>query len=239
LKGIFAGKSYDTIKQHKQKQKKERKRRRRRHKKKVKEGTARFRLTQTLRGTVQKSLSEKCDLRAAVRLPDGEIREEWIATNTMEIYNNVALVYETFVADKCTVDVCSEMRAGAEWVYMWSDSRKQKPVKMSAPEYIDKLLDWVGDQFADEAIFPADDCDPPTFGKRFEPTIRNILRKLVRIYSHIFCDHWERIKELKAETELLLCIKHFLFFVDEFGLVTDKELRPLASLIARIRNDEL
>eukprot|EP00010_Vexillifera_abyssalis_P002463 CAMPEP_0201563268 /NCGR_PEP_ID=MMETSP0173_2-20130828/79787_1 /ASSEMBLY_ACC=CAM_ASM_000268 /TAXON_ID=218659 /ORGANISM="Vexillifera sp., Strain DIVA3 564/2" /LENGTH=218 /DNA_ID=CAMNT_0047977929 /DNA_START=94 /DNA_END=750 /DNA_ORIENTATION=- len=217
------------------KQVKEKKKKRKR--KKLKEGTRGYRLTQQLRSTVQNSLKDKVDLREAVKLPQGEGEDEWIATNAMEIYNNIMLVFENFVSDRCTAEKCPVMRAGPNFIYLWQESKRKKPFKLPAPDYIDRLLDWVGEQFSDETIFPLE--SDSAFGKQFRPTVHTILRKLFRVYAHIFCDHWERVKEVKAETELLLCLKHYYFFVQEFSLVDKKDFEPLSKIIARIENDQL
>lgn len=48
------------------------------------------------------------------------------------------------------------MRAGAKYEYHWADGQSvKKPIKCSAPKYIDFLMTWVQDQLDDEAIFPS------------------------------------------------------------------------------------
>lgn len=41
---------------------------------------------------------------------------------------------------------------------------------------------------------------------------------------------------LGIETHLNTCFKHFIYFIDEFKLVDDKELTPLSELISEFRN---
>ena len=39
--------------------------------------------------------------------------------------------------------------------YRWADGVKVKvPIKVSAPKYVDYLMDWIEIQLDDEAIFP-------------------------------------------------------------------------------------
>jgi MOB kinase activator 1 len=48
------------------------------------------------------------------------------------------------------------MSAGARFEYHWQDGVNfKKPTKVSAPEYVDYLMDWVQKQLDDDAIFPS------------------------------------------------------------------------------------
>lgn len=225
LKTIFPNQNYKTKVVKKKKGRRQ----------KAAEGTRRFYVTQRLRTKVTNSLQEGLDLRLAVKKPDDTVIEEWLAASSIEAFNNAVVVWENFLAESCQ---CREMTAGPEIIYRWAESSRQKAVSLPASEYIEKLLDWVATQFSDETIFPAETDEAPVFGKKFEATIKNILRKLVRVYAHAFCHHWERVKELNTTTELLLSFKHYYFFVKEFDLVGASEMEPLKSLIDRIDANE-
>ena len=199
------------------------------HRKRIQAGTKRFDLTQRLRSQCVKA-APGVDFREAVKKPEEEILEEWLAANAMEAFNNVVIVWENFASDSCE---CPGMSVGPTITFRWQETKKSKAVSLPAGEYIEKLLDWTAVQFSDPTIFPEESVVDPVFGKKFLPTIQVILRKLFRIYGHICCHHWERIKQLQTEDELLLSFKHFYFFVKEFDLVTLKEFEPLSGLIAR------
>lgn len=48
------------------------------------------------------------------------------------------------------------MSAGPKYEYHWADGQTvKKPIKCSAPKYIDYLMTWVQDQLDDEALFPS------------------------------------------------------------------------------------
>jgi MOB kinase activator 1 len=48
------------------------------------------------------------------------------------------------------------MSAGPKYEYHWADGQSvKKPIKCSAPKYIDYLMTWVQDQLDDEALFPS------------------------------------------------------------------------------------
>merc|ERR1712224_394535 len=62
-------------------------------------------------------------------------------------------------------------------------------------------------------------------------------RRLFRVYAHIYYCHFDKICELRAEGHLNTCFKHFVYFVEEFGLIPNKaELAPLQHLIDNIRS---
>jgi len=48
------------------------------------------------------------------------------------------------------------MSAGPKYEYHWADGQTvKKPIKCSAPKYIDYLMTWVQDQLDDENLFPS------------------------------------------------------------------------------------
>ncbi len=95
------------------------------------------------------------NLRQAVQLPEGEDRNEWIAVNTVDFFNQINMLYGT-MTEFCTEDRCSIMSAGPKYEYHWADGQTvKKPIKCSAPKYIDYLMTWVQDQLDDEALFPS------------------------------------------------------------------------------------
>ncbi|RKO84377.1 mob as tumor suppressor, partial [Blyttiomyces helicus] len=83
------------------------------------------------------------NLRAAVELPEETTREEWLAVNTVDFYNQINLLYGC-VSEYCTGVACPAMTAGPRYEYLWADGKAvPRPVKCTAPEYIEYLLSWV------------------------------------------------------------------------------------------------
>lgn len=65
------------------------------------------------------------------------------------------MLYGT-ITEFCTEDSCSIMSAGPKYEYHWADGHTvKKPIKCSAPKYIDYLMTWVQDQLDDEMLFPS------------------------------------------------------------------------------------
>lgn len=118
------------------------------------------------------------------------------------------------------------MSAGAKYEYLWADGVKvTKPVRVPAREYVDLLMSWIEDQLNDEKLFPTSSAVP--FPATFKATVKNIMKRLFRVYSHIYFHHWESICELKAEAHLNTCFKHFIYFSDAFG-VSRRQLHGFA-----------
>ena len=130
-----------------------------------------------------------------------------------------------------------------QYEYLWADGVKvKKPIKLTAPQYINALFDWIEDQ-----------VPPPTFGLRTEPRhnrcdhygherrsrswgvqmddrslfpkdagstfpanfmdiIKRIFKRLFRVYAHIYHTHFVEVCSLKIEAHLNTCFKHFIFF---------------------------
>lgn len=176
------------------------------------------------------------NMRSAVVLPKGEDVNEWLAVNTVDFFNEISLLYGT-ITEFCTPATCAVMSAGAQYEYLWMDGVKvKKPIKVSAPEYVDFLMSWVETQLNDEHIFPLQLGTP--FPKNFQSVVKTIFKRLFRVYAHIYHSHFQKIVGLGAEAHLNTCFKHFIYFVHEFKLIESKELAPLADLIASLMGRE-
>uniref|UniRef100_A0A7S0UJX8 Uncharacterized protein n=1 Tax=Polytomella parva TaxID=51329 RepID=A0A7S0UJX8_9CHLO len=165
----------------------------------------------------------------AVKLPPGEDIKEWLAVNTVDFYNAVSILYGT-LDEFCNEKTCEVMSAGPKYEYLWADGVKyKKPVRLSAPDYISKLFDWIDEQVDSEDVFPQQ------FGANFPPNFlevtRTIFKRLFRVYAHIYHSHFKQVCALGEEAHLNTCFKHFIFFTRHFDLVDEKELAPLQELI--------
>ncbi|KIR25839.1 kinase regulator [Cryptococcus deuterogattii LA55] len=173
--------------------------------KKVPEGTKQWQLKQYAQQTLGSG-----NLRTAVKLPEGEDLQEWIAVHVVDFFNHVNMLYGT-ISEFCT------------------------PTELSAPAYVEALMSWTQSILDDEKHFPQ------TIGKRFPPTFmttaKTILRRLFRIYAHIYHAHFDQICALGIEAHLNTNYRHFLLFVDEFALLSEKDLVPLEDFNKTILNE--
>ena len=192
-------------------------------------------LQKTIKATMKATLGGG-ELKKTVKLPDGEDLNEWIAVNTVHFYNAANMIYGT-CAEFCTEQNCPVMSAGPKFEYLWKDNGKnKKPVRVSAPVYIDNLLSWVNEQIGNSALFPVDENDK--FPKNFLSQVKVIYKRLFRLYAHIYYSHFEKIRSIGANAHLNTCFKHFVFFIQEFNLVDEAEMQPLAKLIKKFTTDE-
>ncbi len=142
------------------------------------------------------------------------------------------MLYGT-ITEFCTDQTCAVMSAGQKYEYHWADGQSiKKPIKCSAPRYIDYLMNWIQSQIDNEAVFPSAIGVP--FPKGFQNIAKTILKRLFRVYAHVYYEHLGQVVQLKEEAHLNTSFKHFVCFIQEFNLVEKKELAPLQELIDRL-----
>uniref|UniRef100_G3P085 MOB kinase activator 1A n=1 Tax=Gasterosteus aculeatus aculeatus TaxID=481459 RepID=G3P085_GASAC len=205
-------------------------------KKNIPEGSHQYELLKHAEATLGSG-----NLRQAVMLPEGEDLNEWIAVNTVDFFNQINMLYGT-ITEFCTEISCSVMSAGPRYEYHWADGTNiKKPIKCSAPKYIDYLMTWVQDQLDDETLFPSKIAYSTTlcpagvpFPKNFMSVAKTILKRLFRVYAHIYHQHFDSVMQLQEEAHLNTSFKHFIFFVQEFNLIDRRELAPLQDLIEKL-----
>lgn len=164
------------------------------------------------------------------------------------------MLYGT-ITEFCTEDSCPIMSAGPKYEYHWADGHTvKKPIKCSAPKYIDYLMTWVQDQLDDETLFPSKIGERKfsvtvfffarysifmlhlfcflvqtifnyrfvigvPFPKNFLTIAKTILKRLFRVYAHIYHQHFSEVVQLGEEAHLNTSFKHFIFFVQVFVVV--------------------
>jgi len=189
----------------------------------VPEGTKQYQLRKYAEATLGSG-----NLRVAVQLPDGEDTNEWLAVHAVDFFNHLNMLYGT-ITEFCTSQECPIMSAGPRYEYLWEDgARYKRPTKLPAPEYVDALMNWAQGILDDESVFPNKIGVP--FPKTFRDTVRTITRRLLRVYAHIYSNHFDQICALGIEAHLNTSYRHFFLFINEFDLVDKKELAPLDEL---------
>jgi len=148
-----------------------------------------------------------------------------ITSLAVDFFNEINLLYGT-ISDSCTPQSCPKMVAGAGYQYHWMDGEKYKePVEVSAPEYVELLMNWVDNQLTNEQIFPLQLGS--SFPKDFHQRVQKIFQRLFRVYAHVYHSHFDRVLELHAEAHLNTCFKHFIYFAREFKLLDESHTKPL------------
>lgn len=204
-------------------------------------------------------------LRKVVKLPEGEDKDEWLAVNGMpyafstiitttltryspcavvDFYNQINLIYGA-ITEFCSPQSCPEMKATDEFEYLWHNPPDfPKPTRLPAPSYISNLLTWTSNHMSNPDIFPTHPGVP--FPPSFQSTVKQIFKRLYRIYAHIYCHHYGVIRGLGLEAHLNTGFKHYVLFVEEFGIAEEGGRReakaewygPLGELVeSMLRSD--
>lgn len=178
--------------------------------------------------------SNRYNLRDAVKLPIDESENEWIAKNIFDFHKQICMLYGTIIAD-CN---CPKMTAGKKYEYLWCHGPKREPVDCNAPKYIHHVLDWVQEQLDDEDVFPSCSLDKD-FPPDFTNICQTIAKRLLRIYAHVYHHHLDKVNKLKEEAHMNTSLKHFIYFVQEFNLVTSSDLDPLKEFIGKFDHTDM
>ncbi|KAL4136478.1 hypothetical protein KRP22_000011 [Phytophthora ramorum] len=193
--------------------------------------------TWNLHRYIKNSMACGLDLADCIQLPEGCQLDEWIAVHVIDFFNEISLLFGT-ISEFCTHNSCPQMSAGPCYTYLWADGVQQvTPISLPASDYVARLLEWVEGQLDDRQLFPevystttdsssSGECNP-----RFMRTAGNILKRLFRVYAHIYHNHLQNFVALHAETHLNLCFKRFVLFARQFELIEQKELNALRKLI--------
>eukprot|EP00981_Chlorochromonas_danica_P015280 scaffold11522_cov239-Ochromonas_danica.AAC.7 len=151
------------------------------------------------------------DLLGAVKLPEGEELNEWLAANTVDFFNEVNLIWD--IVNEIGVEnvaVGAGFPPGFE--YRWADSRNKSPTACSGPQYVQHVISWVEGEINNEQLFPTSPSVP--FPKNFLSSL----------------------ERMGAVAHLNTSFKHFLYFVWEFDLVQPSELEALKDIVQEIQS---
>ncbi|CBK24102.2 uncharacterized protein [Blastocystis hominis] len=189
-----------------------------------KSGTLRYTLHQTASETLLKG-----GIQAAVVCPDGVDPNEWIAVHTIDFYNDIIMIYNS-VKEECTVYSCPVMSAGKVYEFLWTDKYKyRKPTRLPAHTYIEYLVSWVLGLLQDDSLFPTEPNVP--FPRDYLDKVKNIFRRILRVYEHIYYSHISLLRHLSLLDQFQFSLCHFIFFADQFDLVTSQNFRPLQDFL--------
>nr|CAB3495651.1 unnamed protein product [Digitaria exilis] len=72
------------------------------------------------------------------------------------------------------------------------------------------------------------------FPPNFRDVIKTIMKRLFRVYAHIYHSHFQMVLKLQEEAHLNTCFKHFTLFAMEFQLIDRAELAPLNELVESV-----
>ncbi|CAE7456802.1 MOB1A [Symbiodinium microadriaticum] len=174
-------------------------------------------------------------MRNAVVLPLGEDKDEWLAANTVDFFNEVSLIWGiTCDSEMPTYGPGEGFPIGFE--YLWADGiRIKNPIRCSSTEYVDYVMTWIEDQINNEQIFPVSSDQP--FPRNYMTVVKQIFTRLFRIFAIIYTHHFTRLEELCAVAHLNTSFKHFCFFIWEYDLVDARELGALQDIASALKDN--
>jgi len=175
------------------------------------------------------------DISYIVKKPDEEKLGEWLTENAVEIYKEIEFIYGV-LKDYCTKAQCPSMTAGRRFEYLWADGDKYiQPVKLPAPEYVKKLMAWV-QKGLDPYVAKIKNGSAGEYkgDREWRKALKNIFKRLFRVYAHIYHSHMKVVEELGVMKHLNTSFQRFIFFVREFKLISFQHMEPLADLIKKI-----
>jgi MOB kinase activator 1 len=194
-----------------------------------------------IRNYAEQTLGSDNALIQAVKLPQDEDVNEWLAIHVVDFYNQINMLYGA-ITEFCSPVTCPRMIATEEYEYLWQETSStgmslgnqitltpKRPVSLPACEYIENLMNWVQGFFDNDNIFPSKIGAP--FPQQFPTLVKTIFKRLFRIYAHIYCHHFHEISELGLQSHLNTSLKHYVLFAEEFGLITRKDYGPLEDLV--------
>jgi len=193
-------------------------------------GTIRYSLFKTSSALVD----DTKNIKQSVKCPPDEDPNDFLANHVVDFYNRAKLVYATVMDSDpdcltrtCSEENCPSMTGGPKYEYLWQDGNR-KPEKLSAPDYVVALVDWIDNIITDEVIFPPVDDIP--FPSNFRQICDKIFRRLYRIFVHVYIEHFERLQEAGAEAHTNTFYRHFYYFMREHQLMQEKDYAPLEHL---------
>jgi MOB kinase activator 1 len=189
-----------------------------------------LRLQKTMRESMQVTPCAG-DLRLLVRLPAHADANEWIALNTIHFYRASRMIYDSYKC-LCTPQSCPSMSAGAV-EYLWRDNGQyQCPTRLPASSYMSHALAEALAMIDDQSIFPIH--EDQNFPPHFVQCVREMYKRLFRLFAHLYYVHYEQIKQMGSNRHLNSSFKHFILFALEFDLLSSATIAPLQQFIDHI-----
>merc|ERR1712228_93542 len=163
---------------------------------------------------------------------------EWLAVHIVQFFNELSLFCAIIRSDNviCNEESCPKMSLSSDhFEYLWHSKEFIQPISVSAPKYIDFLLEWI-----DEIInsqFPTTKKEKNNeykFALDFKSLICKICRRIVRVFGHFYFAHYQQIIDLQLALYFNTSFQYFLYFIKEHKLVKDKELYPMRKIVRNL-----
>ncbi|PAV78642.1 hypothetical protein WR25_12813 isoform B [Diploscapter pachys] len=164
-------------------------------------------------------------------LPTGIEKREWIATNTLAIFDHVNALCGS-LSEICVPVSCPYMNFPGTSKAQYMDE-KGKRHTYSAMQYMDCVMSSVEKTSRNESIFPTKYGSE--FSSDFEPTIRRIMKHLWHCLGHLYHKHWDHLGQLELRPQCALVMVHMAKLSKHFQLLDPKDEQLLNSTVQQIR----
>lgn len=169
-------------------------------------------------------------IRQAVLLPATEVLNGWFAVNTLDFFNDFSLLWG--IINPGPELIGTGFPNGIE--YHWADSRNQlTPIRCSAVQYIDYVVNWVETLLNDNSLFP--DAYDYNFSNGYSPTLKRVYTRLFRCFAIVYSSHYTALEELNATAHINTLFKHFMYFHWEFNIIDEFELEVIHEIVFELK----
>ena len=175
---------------------------------------------------INEHTKQALNFKKAVKLPSDQNISEWLFVNVNHLFDEIIAIYQK-CESFCTVKSCPSMIATDKYTFLWADNENSKPINLSAREYIYKLFDWTDVQLSNLSQMH-------TLPESFKDSISVILRRLIRVFAHVYCQHSDKLALMGIDQDLNAVFQHTIYFIKEFQLVDANDLAPIQTFVAKL-----
>lgn len=168
-----------------------------------------------------------------VRRPPGIRREVWVASKSLDLWDELRMLVCMLVGEGCSHQSCPRMCSAPGVSHDWAQAGGQHAAEppLSAPEYMERLVNWSHSLLTDPAIVPKDGS---AFPATFFAEMRRLHQRFLCAYAHVYLHHLDVIRAGGVARHVDCSFNHWRLFAREFELVGEEELAPLREIIAGI-----
>ncbi|KAI1722671.1 mob1/phocein family domain-containing protein [Ditylenchus destructor] len=164
-------------------------------------------------------------------IPSGMDRNEWLATQTLAMFDHVNALCGT-MSDVCTPVTCNHMSYPGVSKASWVDE-KGKRHHYSAMRYIDSVMSFCEGSRKNQSLFPT------KYGASFSPDFESHCRRMTRLLwyccGHLYTKHWEQLAILNLRPQFGLVLAHMSRLAKNYGLMESKEMTSLNNTLQQVR----
>jgi len=176
-------------------------------------------------------MATQARLRECVLPPTPSLRDEWILDH-VRCFHEHAIMVHTLIECVCNDKSCPVMRAG-HYRYLWIEEHNGgEGTTMSAPEYCRNVFKAL-ENTLDDSLFPPF----VDFSSSFLPTMRTALKRIFRVFCHVYHHHWDHIERVRAAAHVHTVLKHLALFACEHDLLPAKEMVPVDEVVSLLFAD--